>query len=140
MPNIDRTTPAVALLVAVTVFLVLWQIRHELDDAVAIEGGVWRTLDISVLYIIVLAPATIAAYLVPSRWLFVGVVAAYLAGVAGELLRLAIAVVSAKEQQAVALPSASVLVGIAVSSVPNAILGVAGSALGFVLSRRHRAK
>jgi hypothetical protein len=140
MPVPDRTSPAVALLVAVAAFVVLWQVRHELDGATVVNGSIFRTLDVSVLYIIVLAPAAIAAYLVPSRWLLLGVVAAYLAGVAGELIRLAMAVVHANPEHHTDLPSASVFVGIAITSVPNAVLGVAGSALGLILARGRRAK
>ena len=136
MPVTDRTSPILALLASVGTFLVLWQVRYELDRGAVIDGNLWRTLDASVLYIIVLAPGAVAAYLVPSRWLGLGVLAAYLAAVTGQLVRLAIAVVQSRHHGPVDLPSAVVLADIAISSLPDAILGVAGSALGLVLARR----
>ena len=83
-----------------------------------------------------LSPAVVAAALHPSRWLWIGVAAAYLSEVVRQLLSLVVPLTSAAPSGSLGVSVTSVLGDVALHAIPNAVLGVAGAALGLVLSAR----
>jgi hypothetical protein len=132
-PATNRLPAPLALLSGALVFLILSRVRHALP----VMSGVsffWRTIDISLLYVVALAPAVVAAALHPSRWLLIGVAAAYLSEIIRQLLSVVVPLTSADPSASLGMPVSSVLVEIAVSAIPNAVLGLAGAALGVALA------
>src|SRR5437588_6097899 len=90
----NRLSAPLAFLSAAVIFLVLSKLRHLIGAPLASGGHFGRTLDITLLYVVVLTPAVVGAALHPSRWLTLGVVSAYLAEVLRQLLQLAVPLTS----------------------------------------------
>jgi hypothetical protein len=129
----DRLATPLALLSAVVAFLILSKLRHMLDSAVLSGSPLWRTLSITLLFVIALTPAVLAAALRPSRWLVIGVVAAYLSQLIWQLIQLSLPLTSGVPFDR---PLYLVVADAVLSGVPNAALGVAGAALGLVIAQR----
>jgi len=129
----DRLPTPLALLSAVVVFLVLSKLRHVMDAVIPSGGPLWRTVDITLLFVIALTPAVLAAALHPSRWLVIGVVAAYVSALLWQLIQLSVPLTSGGPFDR---PLYLVIVDAVLSAVPNAALGPAGAALGLVIAQR----
>ena len=129
----DRLPTPLALLSAVVVFLVLSKLRHVMDAVIPSGGSLWRTVDITLLFVITLTPAVLAAALHPSRWLVIGVVAAYVSALMWQLIQLSVPLTSGGPFDR---PLCLVIVDAVLSAVPNAALGAAGAALGLVIAQR----
>jgi hypothetical protein len=134
MPNAtDRLPTPLALLSAVVAFLILSKLRHMMDAAAMSGSPLWRTLSITLLFIIALTPAVLAAALHPSRWLGIGVVSAYLSQLLWQFIQLSVPLTSGGPFDR---PLYLVIADAVLSAVPNAALGVAGAALGLVIAQR----
>jgi len=129
----DRLSTPLALLSAVVAFIVLSKLRHMIGAAVSSGGPLWRTVDITLLFVIALAPAVLAAALHPSRWLAIGVVGAYLSALLWQLIQLSGPLTSGVPFDR---PLYLVIADAVLSAIPNAALGVAGAALGLVIAQR----
>lgn len=134
MPNAsDRLPTPLAFLSAVLLFLILSKLRHTLEGAVSSGSSLWRTLDITLLFVIVLTPSVLAAALHPSRWLVIGVVSAYFSALLWQLISLWVPLTSGGRFDR---PLSTVILDAVLSAVPSAVLGVAGAALGLVIALR----
>jgi len=129
----DRLSAPLALLSGVVAFVILSKLRHMVDAVIPSGSQLWRTADITLLFVIALTPAVLAAALHPSRWLVIGMLGAYLSELLWQLIQLAVPLTSGEPFDR---PLYSVVVGAVLSAVPNAALGAAGAALGLVIAQR----
>ena len=124
----SRVPGWLAILIGVIAYLLLTQIRKILlPDSVG-ASPVGQSLDISLLYLICLAPGFLAAVLNAGPWWRIGGLAGYLAELARVLVGLALQAAGHPDAPPIGEPIVVTLV----HAIPSAIFGIAGAALARV--------
>jgi hypothetical protein len=135
MESVQRTrSPFLAVAVAIAAYIIASLARDQLLPVS--ESTLGRTLDVSLLYTVILLPGVIVGWMLRRGVLEWG----FLAGLLSESLRQGLGAVLAWSQ----LPSGSEVVGpgaahiaaMVYTSLPSAVIGAAGGAVGLVLAKR----
>jgi hypothetical protein len=133
--NVVRRSPALIVIAAAFAYV----IASALRDQIPVESNasmLVRSLDVSLLYVVILLPGVIVGWLLRRHVLVYG----FLAGILGDTMRQAItawlqwATLDAAPGGAALGPDLWSVVTLMVTAIPAGVIGAAGGGVGYVLA------